>query len=319
MSQQYAVPSLYDRSDNFAGPYAPRTAAFGDEGRRAGLRPASQDKRRVAKVFVDDQHDFVDPSGTLSVPGSQDDICRSVEWLYRNAEEVSTIIVSLDSHLPYQIFYGAWWQYEDGTHPDPFTMIMLNGAGETVDHNGRRVMPLLDPRWSLDYVRSLKQNANKDLMIWPEHTMLGTLGHSLVPSLSEAIAFHSAARLAQPIFLQKGMVPQVEHYGIFAPEVMYSKNPMGGLNTAMLDLIATHDLIYVSGEAKSHCVLATMGQLVGYFSQKQPDVLRKIRFLSDCTSSVVHPAVDFDALAEAELREMAKKGVQLVTSADPIA
>ena len=55
-----------------------------------------------------------------------------------------------------------------------------------------------------------------------------------------------------------------------------------------------------------------------YFAT-QPQVISKLRFLMDCTSSVVHPEVDFDALANAELKQMAQKGMQLVTSQDAIA
>ena len=311
-------PSLYHEDDNFNEAYAARIAEFASEGSQAGLKPAISDQRKVAFIAVDAQYDFCHPRGTLYVPGSQEDTQRMVEWVYHNVAEISTIIASLDSHYPFQIFYGSWWEYEDGTHPVPFTMIMLNSMGETVDQDGRRIRPLLSAHWSLKYVRELKTQSQKDLMIWPEHTMVGTQGHMLMPTLSEAIAFHSAARLAQPVFLQKGIVPQVEHYGIFAPEVMYPNNPAAGLNTAMLDLIATHDLIYVGGEAKSHCVLETMKQLVGYFSQQQPEVLKKIRFLIDCTSSVEHPAVDFDGIAEAELQKMATQGVEIVKSTDPI-
>lgn len=315
-----SYPTIYQRNDSFAGAYQARISAFTAEGSQANLRPAVQDKRRVALIDVDVQHDFCDPTGTLYVPGSQEDLQRLVEWMYTNVEQITSVYASLDSHYPFQIFYPEWWQYADDlTHPAPFTMIMLSANGETVDHNGRRVQPLFDPMWSMRYVRALKTQSQKDLMLWPHHTMVGTQGHMLMAPLSEAIAFHSAARLSQPVFLNKGSVPQVEHYGIFSPEVQYPNHPMGGLNTTMLDAIANHDLIYVAGEAKSHCVLATMMQLVNYFSAKQPEVLRKVRFLRDCTSSVQHPAVDFDALAEAEYAQMEKLGVQLVTTADPIA
>ena len=305
-------PSLYDQKDAFKDMYPARTQAFAEEGRLAGLRPASKDPRKIALIVVDMQHDFVHPNGNLSVPGSQDDVSRLVDFIYRNAEEITSTYVSLDSHQEYQIFFGHWWiDPITKTHPAPFTII-------TVDDVARgRWQPLLDPRWSINYLTELKKNAQKDLMIWPEHTMIGTVGHNLVPVLSEALAFHSTARLSQVSFLVKGTVPQVEHYGIFAPEVLYPKNPNGGLNTSILDAIAVHDLIYVAGEAKSHCVLETMKQLVSYF-KNQSDVIRKIRFLTDCTSSVVHPAVDFDALANAQLTDMARIGVQMVKATDPI-
>lgn len=312
-------PVLFNPQDAYAGMYATRTSEFAEAGRLARLRPASRDSRKVALVIVDKQWDFVHPTGNLSVPGSQDDLARLLAFIYRNVEEITSIFASLDTHREFQIFYQTWWKYMDADErPAPFTIISVNSQGEAVDMNGRRVLPVIDPRWSLGtYLPQLKTNANKDLMIWPYHCLLGSMGHNLMPALREALTFYSAARLSQINFLEKGTVPQVEHYGIFAPEVLYPKDPNGGINTAVLDAIAQNDLIYVAGEAKSHCVLETMKQLVGYF-RNQPEVIRKLRFLVDCTSSVVHPAVDFEAIAMAELKKMEKLGVQLVLSTDQI-
>ena len=92
-------------------------------------------------------------------------------------------------------------------------------------------------------------------MIWPFHTMVGTVGHNLSPSLYEAICFHSAARQSQPVKLTKGSIPQTEHYSILEPEVKVTDHPQGGLNQALLNELGGYDLVYLAGQAKSHCVL----------------------------------------------------------------
>jgi nicotinamidase/pyrazinamidase len=43
-----------------------------------------------------------------------------------------------------------------------------------------------------------------------------------------------------------------------------------------------------------------------------------VNILRDCTSSVKHPSVDFDALAEEDLAVMKQKGINLVLSTDPV-
>jgi nicotinamidase-related amidase len=317
-----AFPSLFDPHDPFADMYPARIATFIEAGRNAGLPPAAEDAQpgRVALILVDEQYDFVHPSGSLSVPGAQADLDRLLRFLYRNIARVTTIYASLDTHHECQIFSDTWWQYA-GTdeRPAPFTVITLNDRGEAIDAaRGRRVVPLFDPAWTLGtYLSQLRKHAHKDLMIWPYHCIEGTMGHNLMPALREALAFHSAARAAPVVFIRKGTCPSVEHYGIFAAEVPYPGDPSTGLNTAILDAIATHDLIYVAGQAKSHCVLETMKQLLAYF-QDQPGIIRKFRFLMDCTSSVVHPQIDFDALAMAELIAMQEHGIRLVTSTDPV-
>jgi nicotinamidase-related amidase len=291
--------------------YQPDVAAAAEAGLKTTLTPSAQDKRRVMLLLVDPQVDFILTTGTLSVPGAVEDTKRTIEWIFRHAGEITTIAASLDSHTTFQIFYPTWWANEKGEHPAPFTTI----SAEDVRKGNWK--PLIDPVWSLRYVEELEKGGKYVLMIWPYHTMIGTPGQSIVPALSEAIMYHSAARHAQPTWLIKGSIPQTENYSILEPEVKVPNHPLGGLNTTFLDMLAKYDLVYIAGQAKSHCVLSTMRSIMQYFSG-QPQVISKLRFLMDCTSSVQHPAIDFDSLANAELQAMSASGMKLVTSNDPL-
>jgi nicotinamidase-related amidase len=292
--------------------YAARIQEFTEAGRSTHYLPAAGDREKTALILVDYQHDFVEPSGTLYVPGSQEDVARLLRWFYANGHKITTIYASLDTHMPFQIFYSSWWQQPaTGVHPAPFTVISAGDVEQNV------WMPLSEPEWSAYYVHQLLQQAKKDLMIWPYHTMRGTLGHMLVAPLSEAIAWHSAARATQPIYIEKGLTPRTEFYGIFGAEVADPRAPESSLNTPLIDAVMQHDHVYIAGEAKSHCVLETERQLVTYLADR-PDMLQKLYFLKDCASSVQHPTIDFDALAEAELAKMQQMGIHLVTSDDLI-
>lgn len=310
---------MYHPDDNFKPMYAPRIEQFVSGGRDARLKPATRDSRKVALILVDVQYDFVAPDGNLCVPGAPQDLQRTVEFIYRNAESISSIFASLDTHNQYQIFYPSWWAYEDTLeHPSAWTMLSLNSNGEAVDQTGRRVRALIDPVWSLKtYIPALKASSAKDLMLWPYHCMEGTPGRCLMPSLSESLAYYSAARISQVNYIAKGTCPRTEHFGIWGAEVPDPRDPSTSTNTAILDLVGKHDLVYIAGQAKSHCVLETMRQTLAYF-RHQPDVIRKLRFLKDCTSSVQAPGVDFDALADADLAQMDKQGIVQVLSTDPI-
>ena len=305
-------PTLFSAQDAFKGPYPARFQEFTEAGRKAGFIAAHEDREKIALVLVDYQHDFVDPTGTLYVPGSQDDVARLLTWFYTNAHRISSVYASLDTHLPFQIFYSSWWKDpKTGEHPQPFTVITVD------DVTSMRWVPVIQPDWSIKYVHLLQQQAKKDLMIWPYHTMEGSLGHMLVAPISEAIAWHSAARQTQPTYVVKGRTIRTEYYGIFGAEVPDPDDPSSGLNETLLDAVMKHDKVYVAGEAKSHCVLETERQLVGRFGN-QPDLLNRLHFLRDCTSSVKHPSIDFDKLAETELNAMERQGVQMVLSTDPI-
>ncbi len=307
-----ATPSMFNVKDPFKGPYPARFPEFTEAGRNAGFTPAHEDREKIALVLVDYQHDFVDPTGTLYVPGSQDDVARLLTWFYTNAPRITSVYASLDTHLPFQIFFSSWWKNpKTGEHPQPFTAITVE------DVTNMKWVPVIQSSWSIKYVHLLKQKAKKDLMIWPNHTMEGTLGHMLVAPISEALAWHSAARHTQPTYIVKGRTIRTEYYGIFGAEVPDPEDPESGLNVTLLDAVMKHDKVYVAGEAKSHCVLETERQLVGRFGN-QPEMLKRLHFLRDCTSSVQHPAVDFNALAETELATMEQQGIQMVLSTDPI-
>ena len=305
---EFDPPFAIEQPDAEITPYTARIQQFTDAGRRAGLTPASSDSETVAVVLVDYQHDFVDPTGTLYVPGSPADIARFLTWFYANAHKITTIYASLDTHISFQVFYSSWWvDPRTGEHPQPFTVITAQ------DVDNRTWVPLREPEWSQHYVHQLQEKARKDLMIWPYHTMQGTLGHMLVSPISEAIAWHSAARQTQPIYIEKGLNPHTEFYGIFGAEVPDPQSPETGLNIPLLDAVMRHDRVYIAGEAKSHCVLETERQIVEHYAD-QPAMLDKLYFLKDCTSSVQHPLIDFDALAEQELARMGKQGVHIVES-----
>ncbi len=308
MNHKATAPALFDVQDTIRGAYAPRIQAFMEAGRQAGLEEAANDTEKIAVILVDCQHDFVDPTGTLYVPGAQQDMARFLTWFYQNAHRVTSIYASLDTHLPFQIFYSSWWKDPlTGAHPEPYTVITAD------DITNERWMPLFQADWSLHYTQQLHQQAKKELMIWPYHTMDGALGHMLVAPISEAVAWHSAARNTQPTYIEKGLTTRTEFYGIFGAEVPDPEDVSSQLNETLLDAIMQHDKVYIAGEAKSHCVLETERQIIGHFGH-QPELLAKLYFLKDCTSSVQNPVIDFDAMAEKELTQMERLGAHLVLS-----
>lgn len=303
-------PEFY-QPDRVGHLYIPDANAAVSAGSAAATIPASTDSFTTLLLLVDMQVDFVHADGTLSVPGAVDDTRRVVEWIYRNLSGITTIAASLDSHVPLSIFFPSWWVDADGEHPQPYTVVRSD------DVKAGRWTPLYQPEWSAEYCARLEAQAKKELMIWPYHTLIGTPGHALTPALYEVIAYHSAARQAQPIFLQKGSIPQTEYYSILEPEVKVPGHPAGGLNTTFLDTLAGYNRVYVAGEAKSHCVLETVASITRYFAD-QPAVLDKFYLLEDCMSSVAHPVIDFEALAQEWMARFAEAGVHLVKSTDSI-
>jgi nicotinamidase/pyrazinamidase len=291
--------------------FYPNVAAIAAEAAAAKLAPAAEDKQNVHLVIIDMQIDFCHDQGTLNVPGSIGDIQRLIEFIYGQAERITNITCSLDSHLPYQIFHPAWWADEAGNHPAPFTIITYQ------DLMTGKWRPLVAPTWSTGYVKRLQDSAKKALVIWPYHVPIGGIGNALDPELWSAVFWHSVARKSQPNWWSKGSIPRTEHYSIIQPEIPVPDHPQGGKSKAFLDTLAAADQIFIAGEAESHCVLETVEDLVEEFGSR-PDVLEKIYILQDCTSPVRHPDVDFHALAQAQFAKFAQQGVHFINSTDPI-
>ena len=271
--------------------------------------PAAQDDPRVLLWLIDVQVDFVfpAPTGRLTVPNALEDTRRTVEFVYNNVHNITQIAASLDTHTPFQIFYPTWWVNDAGEHPQPFTVITSDDLAKGV------WKPVTEPVWSIKYVQELESVGKKQLMIWPYHCMEGTLGRALVPALSEAIMYHAGARMAQPSYLTKGTIAHTEFYSVVEPEVKYPKHPDGGLNTRFLDMVGQFDMVYVTGQARSHCVLETMNSTLRYFGNK-PEVISKLRFIDDTTSSIP----GFEQQTEASIQDFERQGVKLVQAADAI-
>jgi nicotinamidase-related amidase len=304
------TPAFYDPA-RIGTLFHPDPAAIAAEAEAAGLPPADRDSRRTMLLIVDMQVDFCHARGALYVPGALGDLRRLIEFIHRHAAEITGIICSLDSHHAFQIFHPAWWVDTRGGHPAPFTTIT---RAEVEQGHWR---PVLLPEWSLDYVRKLEEAAKKQLTIWPYHVPIGGIGNALDPELWSTVFWHALARASRPHWLVKGDIPETEHYSILRPEIEIDSHPQSRLNRELVAAVEACDRLVLAGEASSHCVLESLEDLVEVFGDR-PDRLARIRVLTDCTSPVPHPHIDFAAIAAARFREFAARGVEFARSIEPL-
>jgi nicotinamidase/pyrazinamidase len=310
------TPSFFKPSEQIGKVYRPDIASAIAEGRRAGWSPAALDgskpgSKKICLILIDEQIDFVHTDGALSVPGSLADVRRVCELLYHEGHRITTVVPTIDTHSPFMIFFPTWWVDDSGQNVQPFTIITHD------DIKSGKYRAVIDPAWSHAYVDKLASAGKQSLMIWPFHCLDVSEGFSMVPALYEAVMFHASARFSQPVVIHKGHIPQTEFYSPFQPEVEVTSVAGGTINTPILTQIANHDEIWIAGEAKSHCVLCGMESLVSFFGTSDPNILKKIYFLMDCTSSVQSPLVDFEAIASKRLQDMASQyGINLCKSTD---
>ena len=306
-----AGPTFFS-SERVGTLFYPDPLLIASEADWAALAPAAADELNIKLLLIDLQVDFCHQEGTLYVPGAEDDIRRIAGFIFRHAARITDIIATLDSHLPFQIFHASWWVDEQGKHPDPLTLIQLE------DVEAGRWRPVVMPEHSRQYVRRLEEQAKKKLTIWPYHVLMGGLGNALDPSLWSIVIWHALARKSQPTWLPKGRVPQSEHYSAIQPEIDIPGHPQGAKHAALLATLEQADAVFIAGEAQSHCVLETVEDLVLEYRDR-PDMLQRIYLLRDCMSPVVHPEIDFGAIADRRFAEFAGLGVNIVNSTDDIA
>lgn len=291
--------------------FHPDIAAIADRAAHANLRPADTDRQKIHLLIVDMQVDFCHPAGSLYVPGAEEDVKRLTRFIYDQGDHITQITCSMDSHLPLQIFHPAWWADCQGNHPPPFTTISHD------DVTNGRWTPLFEPEWSTDYTRSLPEKGRYELTIWPYHCLIGSFGHCLDPGLLSAVLWHSLARGSQPNWWIKGSIPKTEHYSILKPEIAVPDHPQGAKSQDLLDMLQAADYILIAGEAKSHCVLETVEDLVEEYADR-PDILGRICVLADCTSPIIHPGIDYETITKRHFEDFARKGIRIARSTDPL-
>ena len=265
---------------------------------------------RVHLLIIDPQKDFMDdPDSSLPVPGANADMKRLAAMIRRIGHKLEDIHVTLDSHHIIDVGHPGMWRNSRGDSPAPFTIIsaddIRNGIWSPRDPSLRKRM--------LDYTETLEKQGNYPLMVWTEHCLISTPGHSVHAELMSALKEWSRKHHANVDYVVKGTNPFTEHYGALMAEVPDPADPATGLNTDLLNILAEADIVPIAGEALSHCVMSTVTQIADNLGDEHA---KKFRILTDCSSPVpkIGNGPDFPAIADAWLKDMEKRGMTLTTS-----
>ncbi len=342
------IPEFFDPANARVFSYAPDYEVLRKEASRvAGTSSAGSFQRahpRILFLGVDCQKDFCFPEGRLYVggrsgTGAMDDMVRIAEFLYSNADTISKTIMTMDTHELFQIFHPAFWiDRETNTFVKPYTEITADDIPETPEGAGK-YMPnphivgeifgasygafLQQVRF---YCQQLASKGKYTLMVWPEHCLIGSDGHSLVGIIEEAVTFHGLLRHTQPHLQIKGSHPLTENYSVFKPEVLelFTGDPLiTESHKKFIDHVLAYDAILIAGEAGSHCVKSSLDDLIEIVKSRAPEDLRKIYLLEDCTSAVTVPDGKGGFLADytrpmEEAFARYRQAIHVVKSTDPM-
>jgi nicotinamidase-related amidase len=317
------TPAFYD-PEQLSEVYLERAARVAktatDYQRQHAIPPAERDAYKIAAFGIDCQVSFCTPGASLFVPGAVEDLQRTLTWLYGNLDKLTGLLFSLDTHRVFQIFHPAWWSDRQGRHPAPMTTITADEV------RSRTWIPMAHEKECLEYCEKLETAGKYVLTIWPYHVLLGGIGHSLVPALMEASMFHSLVRQQQSHFEIKGTLTLSENYSVLSPEVQeLGGKTIGGFNLSLFNTLLVYDRVYVFGQAKSHCVRATLCDLRDHVQETAPELADKIWILEDAMSPVppppydpLPPELDFPRLAAQTMEACREAGMHVVKTTDPI-
>ena len=277
---------------------------------------------KVHLLIIDPQNDFMgNDDGTpygitltdgttltasLPVKGGVSDMKRVAALLKRIGPRLDDVHVTLDSHRVIDVAHPGFWKDAAGKSPSAFTLIrqadILSGLWEPRAPSQRKRM--------LDYTGSLEARGKYLLLIWPEHCLIGTWGHNILPDLMKALTEWERRELANVDYVVKGSNPFTEHYGGLMAEVPDPDDPTTQLNMDLIKILQSADIVAIAGEASSHCVRETVTQIADNIGD---DHLTKIHLLINAMSPV--PAApgtpDFPAIAQQFLDDMKIRGMAL--------
>jgi nicotinamidase-related amidase len=267
-------------------------------------------KRITHLITIDPQNDFCiaagpgGEKGALVVVGADKDMERLGKFITKNRTRIDQIHCTVDSHQLIHIAHPGFWVNSKGLNPNPFTLI-------TEDDVKNGVWRAFNPAWqsrAVSYVETLKRNGRYVLCIWPPHCLIGTWGHSIVPSVAKAL-YEWEADFNRVEFVAKGSNLFTEHYSGVQADVIDDQDPSTALNTRLIDALNEADEILITGEALSHCVANTIRDIAAQFGADQ---VQKFTLLQDTCSNVT----GFDKLGQDFVKEMVAKGMRVTNSTD---
>jgi nicotinamidase-related amidase len=329
------IPEFFDpaRLDTvWRIPYEERARQASDWARLHSLKPASVDVTKNWLLLIDVQNTFCIPGfelyvGGRSGRGAVEDNTRLCKFIYRNLGNITTITATMDTHMAMQVFHAIFFVDQNGDHPAPYTDIYASELRDGKWTFNPALAPQFDiaPEYGqqmmIHYAEELQRSGKYAMTIWPYHAMLGGIGHALVPSVEEALFFHSVARLSQVDIVTKGNTPFSENYSVIGAEVLTGPmdEPIGRHDQKFIQQLQECDRLIIAGQAKSHCVAWTVSDLLEDIALTDLELAKKVYLLDDCSSPVVVPGVvDHTDAADAAYERFAKAGMNIVKSTDLI-
>ncbi len=257
-------------------------------------------------LVIDPQNDFLDRgNATLKVPGATKDMQRLTRWFRDARETLDDVIVTLDTHEFMDIGHPAFWRDANGGLVGPFTII----TADDVKLGTYLPVEKGETERVISYLERLEGRDRYRHTVWPAHCVIGSRGHAIERNFNVAISQWELSKGRSAARIMKGMNRFCESYSAIEAEVPDAGDPATLTNWPLIDRVLKADFIFVAGQALSHCVKATVTDLI-YKSGKNPgDIARKLVLLRDAMS----PVAGFEQQGEEFIEMCRGLGASIIT------
>lgn len=273
---------------------------------------------KIHLIAIDPQKSFVDPRGSLFVPGGDADMDRLASLIGDISHGLDAIHITLDQHHGIDISHPYWFATANGDPAKPITLWTYDDQkdvfvgfcpldGSTTEYRTRR---RAFHEHTKQYVKALAASGRYQHTTWPEHCLIGTEGATVHGAVADAVLDWGRKAVKTINWVAKGSNPMTEHFSAVKAEVPQPNDPSTQVNTRFIQTLEDADLILLSGEALSHCVANTGRDIVAEFSD--PAYVQKIALLTDCCSNVP----GFETLGQSFIDDMRRLGMKTMTAAD---
>lgn len=269
---------------------------------------------KVTLIDIDSQKDFTDKTGSLYIPGADENSKRVAGLIRRLRGKITKIIRTLDSHNTIDISHKHWWVDQNGNHPETDVMKGLTVISPEDMENYKWNTSVLGRRnRSLKYLKDLKANGRYPHIIWPDHCLIGSPGHNMNEDVFEEILAWEREHKVWSDSVTKGSNPWTEHFSAVRAEVPDPDDLSTQLNDKLVSAIENSDITIWVGEALSHCLANTFRDAIAAFSNS--DKVKNMILARDCTSNV--PTLEY--LGDNFIKDMQALGMQVKNSNDILA
>src|SRR5579862_2557098 len=131
-----------------------------------------------------------------------------------------------------------------------------------------------------------------------------------MPELFSSLKNWELNNFAQVDYVTKGSNCFTEHYSAVSADVPDPDDPTTQINKGLINTLMKADLVFIAGEASSHCVNFSVRDIADNFGDDS--YIKKLVFLEDASS----PVHRFETQATDFLRDMKARGMQVSTTVD---